>query len=182
MIRPVILSSPEKLAFLLTIFCAGGSVTTSSPGCSVGGDCGTPLGWRCPGDPGSALGPGGATATPWLGGGVFCGITVVPGGGAKGCDCTAPGGGAPCPGGNGRLGVGNSRPCGSSGTSSSSSAGPLPRGMLLGGRGAGSEKMLPICARAGGASAIVVAARTAAKPVRTMVRNISRGFKKGESG
>ena len=73
------------------------------------------MGWFCPGgNPGSGLGPGGATATPWLGGGapaaaggVFCGITVVPGGGAKGCDCTAPGGGAPCPGGNGRLGVGN---------------------------------------------------------------------------
>src|SRR6478672_8314560 len=100
MMRPVILSSPEKLAFLLVIFCDGGSVTTSSPGCNEAGDCGTVLGWRCPGgNPGSGL---------------------VPGGGASGCDCTAPGGGAPCPGG-GRLGVGNSRPRGSSGTSSSSS-------------------------------------------------------------
>src|ERR1700722_5345146 len=83
MMRPVILSRPEKLAFLLMIFCAGGSVTTSSPGCSVGGDCGTPLGGCCPGgDPGSGLAPGGATATPWLGGvaaaagGAFCGTTV----------------------------------------------------------------------------------------------------------
>src|ERR1700752_401316 len=92
MMRPVILSSPEKLAFLLTIFCAGGSVTTSSPGCRVAGDCGTPLG-RCPGGapatpcPGPAPGCGGATAMP---GGTFCGITVVPGGGASGCDCTEP--------------------------------------------------------------------------------------------
>src|SRR5215211_8672484 len=104
MMRPVILSSPEKLAFLLVIFCDGGSVTTSSPGCNVAGDPGTFLGWRCPGgNPGSGLAPGcgGATAMP---GWVFCGTTVVPGGGAKGCDCTAPGGGAPCPGG-GRLGV-----------------------------------------------------------------------------
>src|SRR5580704_9196045 len=107
MMRPVILSRPEKLAFLLMIFCAGGSVTTSSPGCSVGGACGTPLGWRCPGGkPGSALGPDGAAATPWPGcGGVtatldgaFCGTTVVPGGGANGCDCTEPGGGTPCAG------------------------------------------------------------------------------------
>src|SRR4029077_3979909 len=161
MMRPVILSRPEKLAFLLTIFCAGGSETTSSPGCSVAGDCGTPLGWRCPGaNPGSGLAPGGATATPWLGcggataipGGVFWGTTVVPGGGARGCDWTDPGGGTPCPG-SGRLGVGNRRPCGSSGTSSSSSgAWLLPRGILPGGRGAGSEKILPICACAGGAS------------------------------
>ena len=41
----------------------------------------------------------------------------------------------------------------------------LPRGILPGGRGDGSEKILPICARAGGASEIVVAARRAAKPV-----------------
>ncbi len=65
MMRPVILSSPEKLAFLLTIFCAGGSVTTSSPGCRLAGVCGTapPLvGWRWPGGrPGSGLAPSGAT-------------------------------------------------------------------------------------------------------------------------
>src|SRR5882672_864672 len=100
MMRPVILSSPEKLAFLLTIFCAGGSDTTSSPGCKVAGVCGTPLGCRCPGcNPGCGPPAGGATATPWLGCGgatampgcVFCGMTVVPGGGARGCDCTAPG-------------------------------------------------------------------------------------------
>ena len=47
---------------------------------------------------------------------------VVPGGGASGCDWTEPGGGTPCPG-SGRLGVGNRRPCGSAGTSSSSSDG-----------------------------------------------------------
>ena len=101
---------------------------------------------------------------------------VVPGGGAKGCDCTAPGGGAPGPG-NGRLGVGSSRPCGNAGTSSSSSGCCwLPRGMLPGGRCTGSEKIVPICARAGGAAKIVVAATRAAKPVRAMVRNISCGF------
>ncbi len=49
-----------KLAFLLTIFWAGGSVTTSSPGCSVAGDCGTVLAWRPPG----GLAFGGAAATP----------------------------------------------------------------------------------------------------------------------
>src|SRR5271154_3549721 len=118
MMRPVILSRPEKVAFLLVIFCAGGSVTTSSPGCRVGGACGTtPLGWRCPG---CALGPDGATATgpgpcPGCGGvtatpdGAFCGTTVVPGGGANGCDCTEPGGGTPCAGGSGRLGAGSRR-------------------------------------------------------------------------
>jgi hypothetical protein len=46
--------------------------------------------------------------------------------------------------------------------------------MLPGGRGSGSEKILPICARAGGASEIAVAASKAARPVRAMVRNISR--------
>src|SRR3978361_240873 len=113
-------------------------------------------------------------------------MMVVPGGGARGCDCTAPGAGTPCPG-SGRLGVGSRRPCGSSGTSSSSSGGGgwVPGGTLPGGggggggediagRGAGSEKILPICACAGGASEIAVAANRAAKPVRAMVRNISR--------
>ena len=65
MMRPVILSRPEKLAFLLTILVAGGSVTTSSPGCRVAAAPGTLLGWRWPGgSPGSGFGDGGATATP----------------------------------------------------------------------------------------------------------------------
>src|ERR1700694_2793092 len=102
MMRPVILSSPEKLAFLLTIFCAGGSETTSSPGCKEAGAPGTPFGWGCPG---GNLGRG-----------------AVRGGADSGCDCTLPGAGTPCPG-SGRLGVGNRRPCGNSGTSSSSSGG-----------------------------------------------------------
>src|SRR5882672_9684068 len=108
MMRPVILSSPEKLAFLLMIFWAGGSDTTSSPGCRVAGGCGLPFGWRTPGGrPGSAgLAPGAATATV---GGAFWGITVVPGGAGKGCDCTDPGGGAP-----GRVGAGRTRPFGGS--------------------------------------------------------------------
>src|ERR1700692_185604 len=103
-------------------------------------------------------------------------MTVVPGGGASGCDCTDPGGGTFCPG-SGRFGAGSTLPCGNSGTSSSSSEGTccwLPHGIFPGGRGDGSEKILPICARAGGASEIVVAARRAAKPVRAMVRSISR--------
>jgi hypothetical protein len=50
----------------------------------------------------------------------------------------------------------------------------LPRGILPGGRGGESEKIVPICARAGGASENVAAAMMAAKPVRAMVRNISR--------
>src|SRR3954471_17271961 len=169
MMRPVILSRPEKLAFLLTILLEGGSVTTSSPGCKVaaapgtllgwgwaggeprrggggGAAPGTLLGWRWPGgNPGSGAGEG-AAPCPGCGGatatGAFCGTTVVPGGGASGCDCTAPGGGTPCPG-SGRLGAGNRRPCGSSGTSSSSSGCCCtcwPRPTLPGGRGAGSEK------------------------------------------
>src|ERR1700716_4144573 len=74
-------------------------------------------------------------------------MMVVPGGGANGCDCTDPGGGTPCPG-SGRLGAGRMRPCGSSGTSSSSSCCWIwPRGTLPGGRGAGSENRLPSCAR-----------------------------------
>src|SRR5277367_261053 len=48
--------------------------------------------------------------------------------------------------------------------------------MLPGGRGAGSEKMLPICARAGGASGTVVAKTSATKPVKAMFRNMSCGF------
>src|SRR5262249_42677312 len=122
MMRPVILSRPEKVAFLLVILVEGGSLTTSSPGWMLAGVCATPLGWRWPaGNPGSGLAPpGGALATPGCGaapgcGGCTaipgccpCGTTVVPGGGASGCDCTAPGGGAPCPPGTGRLG--NKRP------------------------------------------------------------------------
>src|SRR6185437_8091227 len=109
MMRPVILSRPEKFAFLLVILVAGGSDTTSSPGCKVAGAPGTLLGWRCPGgSPGNGFAPGGALATagaPGCGGatamagGVFCGMIVVPGGGASGCDCTLPGAGTPIPGG-----------------------------------------------------------------------------------
>src|ERR1700687_4710390 len=110
MMRPVILSRPEKLAFLLTIFCAGGSVTTSSPGCRGAAAPATPFCWRCPGGtPGRGFAPGGVTTAPWLGcggataipGAVFWGTTVVPGGGARGCDCTLPGAGTPCPGSGG---------------------------------------------------------------------------------
>src|SRR4029077_17419532 len=132
--------------FLLVILVAGGSDTTSSPGCRVAGAPGTLLGWRCPGgNPGNGLadgaalapagapGCGGATAMP---GGVFCGITVVPGGGASGCDWTLPGGGTPCPG-SGRFGVGNSPPRGNSGTSSSSSGGGCGRARGMAPRGAG---------------------------------------------
>src|ERR1044072_9907994 len=46
--------------------------------------------------------------------------------------------------------------------------------MAPGGRSGGSEKILPICACAGGASEVVVAAIRAARPVRAMVLSISR--------
>src|SRR4051794_12319703 len=184
MMRPVILSSPENVAFLLMILLAGGSVTTSSPGCKVAACPGTVLGWRWPG---AGLGEAGAAPCPGCGGatatGAFCGTTVVPGGGASGCDCTAPGGGTPCPGG-GRFGAGSTRPCGSSGTSSSSSGCCCtcwPRPTLPGGRGAGSEKIVPSCARPGDAAASAAAAIRIANPVYAMVRSIRRGTLEGES-
>ena len=184
--RPVILSRPEKLAFLLTIFCAGGSVTTSSPGCRVAGVCGTPLGWRCPGgNPGSGLAPGGATATP-------CRAAAAPprrpaarSAERRWCRAAAPAAAtAPSPAAARPAPAADdwasaaAGPRGSSGTSSSSSGGGCGcRAECCRAAAArGSEKILPICARAGGASEIVVAATRAAKPVRTMVRNISRGF------
>src|SRR4051812_14554529 len=46
--------------------------------------------------------------------------------------------------------------------------------MAPGGRSGGSEKILPICACAGGTSDVMVAAIRAARPVRAMVRSISR--------
>ena len=123
-----------------------------------------------------APGCGGATAMP---GWVFCGTTVVPGGGASGWRLhRCPGGGTPCPGG-GRFGVGSRRPARQFRHFLVVVVGRLllrllPRGIAPGGRGGGSEKILPICACAGGASEIVEAATRAAKPVRAMVRNISR--------
>src|SRR5262245_65763622 len=99
MMRPVILSRPEKVAFLLVTLVAGGSLTTSSPGWMLAGVPGTPLGWRWPGgNPGSGLGAfatPGCGAAPGCGGCTAitgccpCGTTVVPGGGARGCVCTA---------------------------------------------------------------------------------------------
>src|SRR5215203_6661677 len=46
--------------------------------------------------------------------------------------------------------------------------------MAPGGRSGGSEKILPTCACAGGTSDVMVAAIRAARPVRAMVRSISR--------
>src|SRR4051812_49582467 len=107
MIRPVILSRPEKLAFLLVILVAGGSDTTSSPGCKVAGAPGTLFGCFCPGgSPGNGLADGGALATagaPGGGGatpmarGAFFGNTGGAGGGARGCGWTPPGAGAAPP-------------------------------------------------------------------------------------
>jgi hypothetical protein len=54
--------------------------------------------------------------------------------------------------------------------------------MAAGGRGTGSEKMFPICARAGDAAAIRPAIMKAAQPAMIRVRNISRGFVWLESG
>ena len=58
----------------------------------------------------------------------------------------------------------------------------MPRGISAGGRGTGSEKMVPIpCARAGDASGMArhsaMAAIGAENPARAMGRSISRGFK-----
>src|SRR5205085_9537924 len=52
---------------------------------------------------------------------------------------------------------------------------------LPGGRGAGSEKIVPSWARAGGAAASAAAAIRAANPVNAMVRSIRRGTLEGES-
>ena len=93
------LVEPGKGRLLVDDLLAGGSETTSSPGCSVAGVCGTLLGLAlsrrliCRG-----LQRRGRDALVGLrgrhrdAGWRFCGITVVPGGGASGCDCTAPGG------------------------------------------------------------------------------------------
>ena len=89
MMRPVILSRPENTACLLTIFCAGGAVTTSSPGwtrsAAVAAAGRGPFGWRWPGrharqrigrgrgrraaaEPGAAAGGGAAgRRRQWLG-------------------------------------------------------------------------------------------------------------------
>ena len=131
--RPVILSRPEKLAFLLVTLVRrrlGHHLVArlqASPAIAA-----RPWAGAGPAAPGAGArrrvgdartGPA-AAAQPRCPAAVSWGTTVVPGGGASGCDCTVPGGGTPCPGG-GRFGVGNRRPRGSSGTSSSSS------GMLL---------------------------------------------------
>src|SRR5437764_817719 len=85
MMRPVILSSPEKIAVGLIIFCDGNSVITSSPGCGAvfcGGPCTAPtpgggrgspvVHTRLVGDDGRQLAPSpvqGRVATPGLSGG-----------------------------------------------------------------------------------------------------------------
>src|SRR5579883_100700 len=94
MMRPVILSSPENSAELLAIFCDGGWVmlSSSSGGAAASaGDAGRP-GWR------------------WLPGGrlesVGLELPDAPGGGGKGCDCTAPGAAPDRPAYGGLLGAG----------------------------------------------------------------------------
>src|SRR3954467_9257032 len=100
MMRPVILSRPENSADALTIFCDGGSLTTSSPGCVVESP---------PGGRGRCC--GGAWGMRGLGS-----IAAVPGGG-KGRDCTGPGKGDCCCGGApGGRPPGGGPPCGTPGT------------------------------------------------------------------
>src|SRR5262245_8320526 len=92
MMRPVILSRPEKTAVGLTMRCGDGATTTSSVGWGA-----VLAGWGAlrgePG-PGGKAGAGwpGATAAPcwgaWPGGGA--GATTPPGGGGNGCDWTPP--------------------------------------------------------------------------------------------
>ena len=177
-------------------------MTTSSPGCRLAGVCGTlvwrvsggvPLGWRCPGGRpgrvGLTLAPGGAAADCGFAGAIATGWFegAVPGGGASGSDSTGPGKALPCcrPGG-GRVGAGGStRPCGGNSGTSSSSSGTcgwlLPRGIPPGGRGGGSEKIVPICACAGETNVTTVAAKNTARLVVTRFRDILRGFN-SESG
>ena len=143
--RPVILSRPEKLAFLLVILVAGGSVTTSSPGCRLrrrsaarpwaGAVPAAIPARRCVGDARAAAPPGcgGVDGDARLR--VLAERRWYPAAAPAAATAPRPGGGAPCPGG-GRFGVGNSRPRGSSGTSSSSSGACccccLPRGIAAG--------------------------------------------------
>src|SRR5260370_42365466 len=83
MMRPVILSRPEKSALALTIFCDGGSATIWSPGCGeVSTGCGAPRGRG--GRPGGA-----PVSAGWLG--EFGSVPGTPGGGGNGCDGSAPG-------------------------------------------------------------------------------------------
>src|SRR4051812_17034133 len=89
MMRPVILSRPENSADALTIFCDGGSFTTSSAG----------------GGPASAGGRGRCCGA-W---GLRGSIAAVPGGGGRGRDCTPPGGGKLL---GGYCGCGGGRPPG----------------------------------------------------------------------
>ena len=189
MMRPVILSRPEKLAFLLVILVAGGSVTTSSPGCSVGRRLRHALGLALARRQSrQRIAPGGALATPGCPG---CG----------GCDRDARLGALGNDGGAGRRrqrlrlerfraaarpapaadgsGVGNSRPRGSSGTSSSSSgmaaaAADCREEWRPAGAAADRKDIADLRAAPAAQATIVVAAIRAAKPVRAMVRNISR--------
>ena len=178
MMRPVILSRPEKLAFLLTIFAAGGSlhdlVARLQARRRLRHALRLALSRR---QPRQRIGRAAAAARATAGRHVLRDhgrarrrrqrLRLHGPGMLDALPRQRP------------VGGGSTRPCGSAGTSSSSSwaAGWLPRGMLPGGRGTGSEKIVPIPARArGGASEIAMAAIRAAKPVRTMVRNISRGF------
>src|SRR4051794_27951129 len=77
-LRPVILSRPENTAVGLMIFCAGGAVTISSPGCgAVLAGSGGPRG-RWPGAGGSAAG---SADVPGGGGQDFDGVRVRVGAG-----------------------------------------------------------------------------------------------------
>ena len=191
MMRPVILSSPEKLAFLLVILVRRRLGDHLVARLQARGRLRHALGLalsRRQSRPSAArwrrldlrARPAAAAATA-MPGWVFCGTTVVPGGGASGCDCTAPGRRArPAPAADGSASAAGGRAAAPALPRHRRAVccGWLPRGIAPGGRSGGSEKILPICARAGGASEIVEAATRAAKPVRAMVRNISRGFKR----
>ena len=180
--RPVILSSPENTAFLLTIFCAGGSVTTSSPGCSVAGAGGARF----------RLALAGRQARQRIGAGRRGGDARRRRGHHRGGRGAA------------RRGLRNDGGAGRrrqrlrlhwTGHRALPRQRPVRRRqqpallrqvrhLLLvvevrraahcpGGRGGGSEKMVPICACAGVATAINGAAISAARPAMPRVRNIS---------
>ena len=191
MMRPVILSRPENVAFLLVTLVDGGSLPPHRP---------------------AAGSPASAARRPWAGAGPAA-IPAAdwhpaarwrhPVGAARlrrlqrqsraagpaerrwypavaPAAATAPDRAAARPARVAAGRLGNKRPRGNSGTCSSSSAGCgccWPRGIEPGGRNGGSEKILPICARARRAQP-----RSSRRPPGPQIRSgqrfaTSRGFK-----
>ena len=167
------------------IFCAGGSVTTSSPGCSAspvsaarpsaGADLFPAAGWRRAARR-RRLGRA-AAAPPRFRAGRFAARRWCPAAAPKAATAPNPAAGRPAPA--------AADDCGSAAAGLAGVPAPLPRRRATAAAADcradycradadwDPEKILvPICACAGGASVIVEAASRAAKPVRAMVRSI----------